>query len=229
MKQRLLILIPLLSVGLNAAGAAPATARLSPLVHAWLAAQSNVLTWSADLVQTRTLKALTEPLTARGHVWFSAPDRFRWELGQPPETIAVRAVTNLLIFYPKLKRIELFPLTGQQTGRWRDVLAMLDAGFPRSADELQNQYQVLSQTVTNGTCQLRLRPRSAAARRMMPQIEIDFDTKDFLLRGTELQFADGSTLRNDFQDIVLNPKLDEKMFSPPIPADYTVVHPLAGH
>ena len=65
---------------------------------------------------------------------------------------------------------------------------------------------------------------------MMPRLEIDFDTKDYSLRGTELQFADGSTMRNDFTDIgCVNPKLDESMFNPAIAPDYTVVHPQAQH
>ena len=62
----------------------------------------------------------------------------------------------------------------------------------------------------------------------MPQIKIAFDTRDFSLRATELQFADGSTMRNDFTNAVLNPKLEEKMFSPAIPADYKVSEPLKG-
>ena len=61
---------------------------------------------------------------------------------------------------------------------------------------------------------------------MMPQIKIAFDTNDFSLRATELQFADGSTMRNDFMNPVLNPKVDEGMFAPQIPADYKIIEPL---
>jgi len=203
-----------------------AAAELNPVVINWLSAQTNIQTWSADFVQTRKLKSLLQPLKASGHVWFEAPNRFRWELGHPPETIAVRAPGELLILYPKLKRVERFPLSGNQTGPWRDALSLLEAGFPRSRTELENQYNILSQTVTNDIGKLVLQPKSAAARRMMPQIEIDFDTKDFSLRGTELQFADGSTMRNDFQHPEFNPKPDEQLFNPPIPPDYKVVEPL---
>src|SRR5438132_12037524 len=59
------------------------------VLSTWIAAQANIHTWSAEVVQTRTLKSLTQPLTAQGHVWFEAPNRFRWELGNPPQTIAV--------------------------------------------------------------------------------------------------------------------------------------------
>ena len=202
-----------------------AAAELNPAVASWLAAQTNIQSWSADFIQTRKLKSLTQPLKASGHVWFQAPDRFHWELGHPAQTIAVRTPDEMLIFYPQLKRVERFPLTGQ-LGPWRDALELLQAGFPRSRDELESRYDILSQTVSGDTGKLVLVPKSAAARRMMPQIEIDFDTQDHSLRGTELQFADGSTMRNDFSRAELNPKVDETIFAPPISPDYKVTEPL---
>jgi outer membrane lipoprotein-sorting protein len=205
---------------------ASSAADLSPAVSSWLAAQPQLRTWSADFVQTRALKSLTQPLTAPGHVWFAAPNRFRWELGSPPQTIAVRARSALMIFYPRLKRVELFPLTGNQSGPWRDALALLEAGFPRSESELQNQYTILSQTVTGQTCEIALEPKSASARRMIPEIRIDFDVQNYSLLGTQLKFADGSTMRNDFKHQVLNPQMDDTLFQPEIPTDYKVVEPL---
>jgi len=205
--------------------AAPA-AELDPKVAQWLGAQTNIQSWSADFIQTRSLKSLAEPLTATGHVWFAAPNRFRWELGRPAQTIAVRAKDELLIIYPRLKRVEKIPLTGDQTGPWRDALALLEAGFPRSAAELEAQYNILSQQTKDDTGQVAMQPKSAAARRMMPRILIEFSTRDFSLQATELHFADGSVLRNDFRRPALNPSIDPAMFSPSIPADYKVVEPL---
>src|SRR5262249_248115 len=147
---------------------------LNPEAVAWLAAQTNVQSWSADFTQTRKLKSLTQPLTATGHVWFKAPNRFRWELGHPPQTIAVRAPDEMLILYPKLKRGERFPLNQQQTGPWRDALSLLEMGFPRSRAELESHFDVLSQNVADGVGRLTLAPKSATTRKMMPQIEIDF-------------------------------------------------------
>lgn len=216
--------ISVLLLGLLVCGVAQA-AELNPVVASWLAAQTNIQSWSADFIQTRKLKSLTQPLKASGHVWFQAPNRFRWELGHPAQTIAVRTPDEMLILYPQLKRVERFPLTGA-LGPWRDALELLQAGFPRSRDELESRYDILSQTVSDDTGKLVLAPKSAAARRMMPQIEIDFDTRDHSLRGTELQFADGSTMRNDFSHAELNPKVEQTMFAPSIPPDYKVTEPL---
>ena len=201
-------------------------AETNSVLSSWLAAQTNIQAWSADVIQTRTFKSLVQPLTATGHVWFAAPNRFRWELGNPPETIAVRAPNELLVIYPRLKHVERYPLTGNQTGSWRDALALLEAGFPRSEAEMRSRLKIVSQTITNHTCELALEPKSAAARRMMPQIKLAFDTKDFTLKATELEFADGSTMRNDFINPVMNPKIEEKTFAPEIPPDYKIVEPL---
>src|SRR5262249_25460992 len=143
-------------------------AELSPALSAWLATQTKIQTWSADFVQTRALKSLAQPLASPGHIWFAAPSQLRWELGSPPQTIALRVGSELLITYPKLKRVEHFPLTGEVTGPWRDALDLLQATFPRSESELRSQYLIVSQTVSNQTCEVVLQPKSVTARQMIP-------------------------------------------------------------
>lgn len=209
---------------LSALGLPAAT--LDPVVSSWLAAQTNVQSWSADFVQTRSLKSLTQPLTAKGHVWFAAPNRFRWELGSPAQTIALRATNEMLVIYPRLKRVERFPLSGEQAGQWKDALALLEAGFPRSTEQLQAQYNILDQIIQDPIVKLVLQPKSLAARRMMPRIQIEFDRQNLMLRATELRFADGSLLRNDFTNAVLNPTINPDLLSPQIPSEFKVVEPL---
>jgi outer membrane lipoprotein-sorting protein len=201
-------------------------AELSPTLTAWLAAQTNIQTWSADFVQTRSLKSLAQPFTSPGHLWYAAPNHLRWELGSPPQTIALRTESELLITYPRLKRVERFPLTGDQTGPWRDALNLLQATFPRSKSELVNQYAILSESLTNQTYEVILAPKSVGARRMIPEFRLAFDSQGFSLRWTQLEFADGSKLRNDFKQQIINPKIDEALFRPGIPAEYKVVDPL---
>lgn len=219
------LLVCLAAVGLAASQCASA-ADLNAEVASWLAAQTNVHSWSADLTQTRSLKSLTKPLKKDGHVWFDAPNRFRWELGSPAETIAVRGADELEVIYPRLKRVERFRLSGNEAGPWKDALALLEAGFPRSAAELQAQYNILEQAAEGEVVRLTLQPKSAAARRMMPQIKIEFDPKDYTLRATELQFVDGSVMRNDFTNPTINPTIAPDQFSPAIPPDYKIVEPL---
>ena len=192
----------------------------------WLAAQTNIHTWSADFRQTRTFKALTQPLVAQGHVWFAAPKRFRWELGQPPQTIAVRQADQMLVIYPQLKRVERYPLGGEQRNPWQDTLALFEAGFPRTATEVESRFRVLALTNVSGGARLSLQPKSAAARRWVTQIQLEFATNNLALLATELSFSDGSTLRNDFTNATMNAPLAEELFNPKLESSYKIVEPL---
>ena len=196
------------------------------VLDAWFAAQKNVHTWSADFVQTRALKTLTQPLVAKGRIFFAAPNDFRWELGQPAKTIALRHGDEMFVIYPRLKRAERYPLGAGTPTQWRDTMSLLQAGFPRDRKEFDAQFHILSLVETNGAWQLSLQPKSVFARRIMPELRIGLATNDFSLASTELVFVDGSRMRNDFTNAVLNLTLDKKLFEWSPPADFKVTEPM---
>src|ERR1041385_3075604 len=110
----------------------------------WFASQTNLHTWSADFTQTRALKALTQPLVTAGRLYFAVPNQFRWELGRPAKTIALRQAADMYVIYPLLKRAERYPLDARAPGEWRDLLSLLDAGFPRDRETFDACFRVLS-------------------------------------------------------------------------------------
>jgi outer membrane lipoprotein-sorting protein len=206
------------------AGAAQA-ADTNEIFGRWLAVQTNLQSWTADFTQTRSLKVLAEPLVATGKVWV-APGRFRWELGDPAQTIALRLPDQLLIIYPRLKRAEKYPLNGVAPGPIKDALALLDATLPRDRASLDASFRLLTAAETNSTLQVTLQPRSASARKFITEIGIAFRTDDFAIAFTEMKFADGSSLRNDFTNVALNAPIDPAKFEPQLTPDLTVVEPL---
>lgn len=191
----------------------------------WFAVQTNLQSWAGDFTQTRSLKVLAQPLKTTGKVWVK-PGEFRWELGQPAQTIVIRQPEQLLIIYPHFKRAEKYPLNGVPSGPMKDALALLDASLPRDRASMEEHFELLSATATNSILQMTLQPRSEAARKFIGQIMIGFHTNDFTIACTEMQFADGSKLRNDFTNVVLNQPIDPKLFSAQLPPDYTVAEPL---
>ncbi|MBU6399767.1 MAG: outer membrane lipoprotein carrier protein LolA [Verrucomicrobia bacterium] len=196
------------------------------VLDAWLAAQTHLRTWQADFTQTRRLETLTQPLVATGRVWFAPPNRFRWELGRPVQTIALREPDQLWVIYPRLKRAERYPMTGAAAGQWREALELLEAGFPRNRAQFQSRFRLLGLAQANGAWQLTLTPVSAWARRLMTELHLELATNDFSLLSTELRFADGSRLRNDFTNAVWNEPLDDSLFRwQPEPA-YKITEPL---
>jgi outer membrane lipoprotein-sorting protein len=196
------------------------------VISRWLAAQTNVQSWHADFVQTRRLKTLTQPLTATGHLWFAQPNRFRWELRTPSQTIALRQAEEMWVVYPALKRAERYPLGAKTPSEWRDALALLEAGFPRERGDFDARFRVLSLTEAGGSWQIELQPASAFARKMMKRIRVGVATNDFALTSTELEFIDGSVMRNDFTNGVFNAGFGGEVFEWKPPADFKVSQPL---
>jgi outer membrane lipoprotein-sorting protein len=215
-----------LGMGVVAFWVLSAGAQTNDLVDRWIAAQIPMRTWSADLIQTRAFRTLSQPLVSTGRVWVAVPDRFRWELGQPAQTIALRQPDELLIVYPRLKRAEKYPLRDTQSGPWKDALALLEATFPRSRTSLEAQFQIQSVTESNTVASLSLQPRNAAARKFITGLQIGFRADTFAPLWTSLTFSDGSSMRNDFTNTVFNPPLDDGIFDAKLGADVTVVEPL---
>ena len=205
-----------------------------PVLHAadyeaqfnrWFAAQTNMQNWTADFTQTRSLVALSQPLKSGGRVWVK-PGSFRWELGQPPQTIVVRNPDELLILYPRFKRAELYPLDKIPAGPIKDAMALLDVSLPRDRASMEEHFQLLSAAETNGTLQMTLQPKSVSARQFVGNMVIGFHTNDFTIADSEMRFSDGSTLRNDFTNVVFNQPMDARLFDTNLPANYSVVEPL---
>ena len=191
-----------------------------------MSAQTNLHSWQADFIQTRTMKTLAQPLVATGHVWFKPPNQFRWELGDPTQTIVIRSTDELFIVYPLLKRAERYPVGEKATGEWRAMLSLLEAGFPRDLEELRSRFRILSATNIDDSWEVELQPANATARRVMKEIRLGVSTNNYSLASTEMIFVDGSSMRNDFTNAVLNGLLNEDSFDWKPPADFTMTEPL---
>lgn len=192
----------------------------------WLAAQNRLTSWSADLVQIRHLATLTRPLSTPGRVWFVAPDRFRWELGRPAKSVAIRDGATLWILSPSLRRAEKYSMEGAAAGPGRDMLALLDSGFPRDIDAFRRRFEVTDAAETNGVWRFSLQPRSETARRMAPGMTIEIGAHDDALRATEIRFADGSRLRTEFAAARAGDTMDPQLFSPGMDATWKITEPI---
>jgi outer membrane lipoprotein-sorting protein len=195
------------------------------ILNAWIASQSKLQTWSADFTQTRKVQTLKEPLRTPGRLVFAAPNRFRWELGQPAQTIAARGSNEMLVIYPRLKQAERYPLEGAGNEPWRDALALMDAGFAQSRADLAARFSLTSVSETNGFYRIALEPRSARARKFLSEVLLIARTNDFSMAANQMRFTDGTTLRNDFENAIANPKVEDGTFAPAIPPDFKIVEP----
>lgn len=203
----LLLALPL------ALGAEVGGGEAKQFLESWLARQAQIESWSADVVQTRKLTSLVRPLETRGQVWVRYPNQFRWQLGNPPRTIAVRTDDKLEIVYPPLRRIERYALSENIDPSWRAVLALLEVGFPSKPSEFYRRYEVVDARQTGASWTFELRPVAEQARRLVERIRLKIANQDATIRATELVFADGSNMRTEFVNHQINPDLDEALFT----------------
>ena len=192
----------------------------------WLAAQTNIGAWTADVVQTRSLNVLAEPLMANGKVWVNGPTEFRWELDPPTPTLVLRQPDQLLVIYPRLKRVEKYALNSVPQGTVKDALALLDASFPRDRATVESRFRLVSALESNSVEIVTLQPKSASARKLISEIQIGLRTNDYSMASTEMRFADGSVLRNDFTNVAVRQTIPPERFKFQTPPDFTTVEPL---
>lgn len=206
---------------------AASAADTNAFLNGWFAAREKVHTWQADFTQTRRIKTLTQPLIAQGHISFSAPNDFRWELGKPPQTVVVRHDDEMFVIYPLLKRAEHYAFGAASPRQWRDAMALLNAGFPKDRHEFESQFQLVSLNEDGGVWRVELRPQSAFARQWMPKLELELAQADFSLTGVALEFVDGSSMRTKFSNAVMNPALEKDLFQWKPPQGFQVTNPLS--
>ncbi|MBE7210427.1 MAG: outer membrane lipoprotein carrier protein LolA [Gluconacetobacter diazotrophicus] len=190
------------------AAAGPATAAGSPdlaPVKRWLVKQAELRTLQADFTQTRSYKNLRDPLSSPGHLWYSAPNAFRWEIGEPPKTVVLRKGEEYYVITPGKKRAE-------RTAAGNRQMAMMDFPFARNFDDFNRRFEGVSMSVEGARCHLEILPRDAQARNALASIRIDFDTETGHLNAFEFVTRDGSSLRNEFSNVRDNQKIDPREF-----------------
>lgn len=140
----------------------------------------------------------------------------------------MRTEDELLVAYPRLKQIERYPIEGDLDPSWKQVLALLEIGFPSDPRAFYESYEVLSVTSSGESWRLDLRPAAKAARRLIEVLSLDISEAGSELLATELEFPDGSTMRNEFSDRRTNPEIEPLLFELEAGEGWRVVEPLGG-
>jgi outer membrane lipoprotein-sorting protein len=203
-----LLFVLLLPVLVHGAEVGP---NLAPIKQ-WIERQNDFRSVSADFVQTRSLRTLKSPLESPGHLWFVAPNTFRWELGKPAKTIVVRKGETMLIVTPAKRRAERQNANDAGGKSGMQSLAMLSFPLAESFADFQRKFEVLSVDVEGNRCRCEILPRDAGARRMMRAMTLEFDTRSAHVISLGFVARDGSSLENRFSNIRVNPQIDRDLF-----------------
>lgn len=182
-------------------------------VKKWIARQDEFRAVMADFTQTRSLRALKSPLASEGRLWFKTPNSFRWELGSPAKTIVLRKGDTIFLIQPAKKRVERSSATAP-SGKPSPMQAfgMMSMPFARDFADFQRQFETLSITSDGPRCHLEVLPRDAQAHKFLSALKLDFNTSSGHLLAFEMATRDGSSLRNEFSNVQVNPKIPASVF-----------------
>lgn len=185
-------------------------------VERWLGRMGETQSVEADFVQQRYLRTLRKPLSTKGHLWLAYPDNFRWELGDPPTTIAIRDKDRLTVIEPRKKSTRVFLLAAKDGVRDSSAppsLQSMAQSFPRSMEELIEHYEIRDLVQKDDVYELTVKPRDKSLSAMR-QVVFHIDAAKYFLRAVEFQFSDNSKVRTSFTRLTFNHEIPASTFKP---------------
>ncbi|RYD46617.1 MAG: outer membrane lipoprotein carrier protein LolA [Verrucomicrobiaceae bacterium] len=178
-----ILLIPLVLLASARADNAP--------LDAWLKRQATITSLDADFTQERKLPALKNPVITKGRLCFSKPDKVRWQLGDPVETLAVSDGTTLTLVEAAAKTARRTGVNSPQAARF----SLLSGKAFDSVENFQQAFEIIESRVTSGIHQYTLKAKDRKIRSQVPWIFLDIDPKKNELRAMEMELQDKSRLR----------------------------------
>lgn len=189
-------LFPVLALFLTAAGLlAQAPKPLPPLLKQWAEAQKSVPDIEVSFRQTRSTPALKQPLTTTGKFWRFTDGSFRWELGEPAETVLVHDLKEFRVREGKGE----WKLLDEKDARYRMWSRFL-SGREASPEELQQHFLVDATEQTADVTAISLRPKAPFIRRHLRQLDLQISPKNFRLLQLRVMQGDGAVVTMAFSD-----------------------------
>jgi len=179
-------------------------------LDAWLKRQAQITSLDASFTQERKLPALKEPTVTSGRVTFQKPDKLRWQLGEPVQTLAVSDGKTLSLVEVEKKEARQISADSPQASRF----SMLTGKAFESTEAFTQAFEIIEIRVTNGIHQYTLKPKDRRMRGQVPWIFLDIDPDKNELRAMEMELQDKSRVRTIFQNPKFNTKLPDSFFQP---------------
>ncbi len=182
------------------------------VVERWLATNSGLASVKIDFTQTRRMRSVNRTVSQDGTLWLDYENhRFRWQTGEPAQTIVVSLGPDILIIRTPGKKYEVRPAgAGGAPG-----MAALANGFPRSLPEFQQKYRVLETRPDANTLRIVARPLGESGRGV-ETFTFVVDSSHFRLLGMEMDLEDGSSVQTVFRRVETNVPVTQALFQPPV-------------
>lgn len=187
------------------------------VLDAWLKRQTSINTLEATFTQERKLPSLKEPVSTPGKLMMQRPDKLRWELGSPIETLAVSDGTTMTLLQSSDKSARQVANDSPQAKQF----SFLGGNALASPEAFRDAFEITDSRVTSGIHQYTLQPKERRMKANVPWVFLDIDPSTNELRALELEMKDKSRIRTVFTNTKLNGKLPASSFTADL-TGYTV-------
>jgi len=185
------------------------------VIEEWIEAQAALKTLEADFVQERTLVGLRRPVINEGRLWFDRRDgRMRWQVGEPPETVAIYRDDAALIIRYKRGTVERRKLDAEEQAQSDLERTFLQTGVPGSIEQFEELFTINRVAREDGFHRVALAVKDARMAASLERLHFLIDPETQVLAGYDLFFRDGSELSTRFSAVRRNVELDDALFDP---------------
>ncbi|MES2475092.1 MAG: outer membrane lipoprotein carrier protein LolA [Verrucomicrobiota bacterium] len=181
-----------------------------PVLDAWLKRQESIISLDATFTQERKLPALKNPTITSGRLCFVKPDKVRWQLGDPFETLAVADGKTLTLIDASTQTARRTAVDSPQAARF-SLLTGKSFGSP---DAFYQSFEVIDSRVSSGIHQFTLKPKDRRIRSQVPWIFLDLDPEKIELRAMEMELQDKSRVKTIFHSPRFNGNIPDSLFQP---------------
>ena len=170
-------------------------------------AASSMQTMQCRFVQSKTMAMLAEPSVSEGKMYFSSPDRLRWEYLTPyPFALVVNGDRIVKVTDGKTEVLD-----GNSGRMYQGIVSMIMGSA--SGKKLFDTSAFDIVLYDEGTCwKAEMTPKRRDMRRMFNQLVFHFDKKSQVIDHVEFMEPKGDKTEIRFEEIRLNEKIDDNMF-----------------
>ena len=206
--KRLWISVLFVLLGLFASAQTPLSeAQSQELMASLTEAAASMQTMQCRFVQSKTMAMLTEPSVSEGRMYFSSPDRLRWEYAMPYAFALVVNGERIV----KVTDGHAEVLDGNSGRMYQGITSMIMGSA--SGKKLFDTSAFDIVFYDDGTCwKAEMTPKRRDMKRMFSQLVFHFEKKTQVIDHVEFMGANGDITSIRFEDIKLNEAIGEEKF-----------------
>ena len=206
--KRLWLSVLFVAMGLFAAAQTQLSESQSQEIMASLTeAASSMQTMQCRFVQSKTMAMLTEPSVSEGKMYFSSPDRLRWEYLTPYSFALVVNGERIV----KVTDGKAEVLDGNSGRMYQGIVSMIMGSASGKKLFDNSAFDVV--LYDDGACwKAEMTPKRRDMKRMFSQLVFHFDKKSQVIDHVEFIELKGDKTEIRFEEVRLNEAIGEEKF-----------------